>query len=112
MLHRITATEAAMVELDALTATAQLPDRMFDALFDAVYGLQVKRGTYVAQRRAQGDEISDLTASRDLSIMSTAGLLVAHGEKRGRFYSAGPSLIDIRNRVGLGRARPRTNPFA
>src|SRR3712207_8010327 len=41
---------------------------------------------------------SDVVASRDLKRMTDAGILKPVGERRGRFYVAGPPLLDIRER--------------
>ncbi|HEU0055986.1 MAG TPA: hypothetical protein VFQ08_01905, partial [Gaiella sp.] len=59
------------------------------------------------------EDVSDAMATRDLRAMADAGLLVAHGERRGRFYTASEGLraiaVEIRGR------RPRlddSDPFA
>jgi hypothetical protein len=36
-------------------------------------------------------DVSDALASKDLKELVDAGLLVPHGERRGRYYTAGPA---------------------
>jgi hypothetical protein len=64
------------------------------ALADAAVGLRVRNGTYRPIA-----EINDNLASRDLKSLVEQGLLVAEGEKRGRFYTASGSLNEIRRRT-------------
>ncbi len=73
--------------LEALLNEKQMPDRMLPALSDAAIGYKVRNPLY-----RKSAEISELTASRDLKAMVEAGLLVAHGEKRGRYYLASAKL--------------------
>ena len=63
-----------------------------DGLFDSVLGYRVRRATYV--RRA---EVSDQTATRDLAALASAGVLTAHGNGRGRYYTAGDPLRRIQD---------------
>lgn len=66
-----------------------LPERAAAGLMDASYGLRIRRKTYQASTESvTGDEISDLTASRDLKSLVDTGMLEAVGEKRGRYYLA------------------------
>ena len=52
-------------------------------------------------------------ASRDLRAMAEAGLLVAHGEKRGRFYTASDALRSAAREIRDGRPRQDgSDPFA
>ena len=71
-----------------------LPERLMFALADGAIGLKVRNATYRPVA-----EISEQAASRDLRIAVDAGLLVGHGEKRGRFYTAAPVLLEIRART-------------
>ena len=81
-----------------------LPERSIMALSDAAYGYRVRNATYRAAA-----EISDPLASRDLRALVDAGLLVPHGERRGRHYLAGEWLLQARNAT---RARKvTTDPF-
>ena len=87
-------------DIQALAQTHRLAERHLFLLMDASTGLRVRAARY----RAEND-LSDVVASRDLRKLSDLGLLVPHGEKRGRFYSGAQILQDIaaRHRMG-GRA--------
>ena len=78
-------------ELEAELKRHGLNERMAFALHDAANGLRVSNAIY---RRMAA--VNDAVASRDLSTLSTRGLLVATGEKRGRVYTASPALMKIR----------------
>jgi Fic family protein len=71
-----------------------LPDRMLLALADAATGLRVRNATY-----RSAAEVSENTAGRDLKILVDQGLLVAEGEKRGRFYTGSGILRELRAKV-------------
>lgn len=64
-----------------------LPDRMIYALADAALGLKVRNALY--RRNA---DVSPTLASRDLMALTQQGLLIANGERRGRFYVASPQV--------------------
>jgi Fic family protein len=80
-------------ELDALAHEHGLPERMLDATFDAVLGYRVRRAGYMKRGQVTGQ-----TATRDLSALTSAGLLIPQGTGRGRHYIAGDSLRAIRDR--------------
>lgn len=59
-----------------------------------------------------GEEMSDLTASRDLKAMVDSGLLEAVGERRARYYLAGDALTRLREEVRSRRApKSSDDPF-
>jgi len=64
-----------------------LPERTFDALYEAMVGLKVRRQRYV-----DSAQIDQRTATRDLTELSKAGLLVPRSQTRGRYYVAGDEL--------------------
>ncbi|WP_432560294.1 hypothetical protein [Granulicoccus sp. GXG6511] len=72
-------------------------ERVIDPLHMATLGFRLTRPVY-----AQAALTEVRTASRDLSDLVGAGLLTAHGQTRGRHYSAGPVLTgllrDLRSR--------------
>lgn len=68
-----------------------LPERTLFALADAAIGLRVRNATY----RPIAD-VTDQVAGRDLKALAEAGLLVAQGERRGRFYVASELVLRIR----------------
>ena len=95
VFRRIRETERLWDELEDLLRRRSLPDRCIDALASAAWGLSIRTGTY---RAAVGD-ISDATASRDLLRLTAAGLLVPHGQNRGRRYRAAPELRVLREAI-------------
>lgn len=90
-------------EVERLLARAGLPDRAAVSLTNAVLGVRVHNAAY----RREAD-VSQVVASRDLSVLSTAGLLTPIGEKRGRYYVAAPPLVALRSRKRSERIR---DPF-
>lgn len=80
-------------DLEAELHRHKLDDRMLSAVYEAAIGIRVRSSRY----RVQAD-ISMQVASRDLRILVESGFLLPKGEKRGRFYTATPRLIEIRDR--------------
>ncbi|MBX9982680.1 MAG: Fic family protein [Mycobacterium gordonae] len=114
MLRRTNEIETLYIELDRVITRHGLPDRTIDALFDAAMNMRVRRSVYKAILESQGDgPVSDQTATRDLQALANLGLLIAHGEKRGRYYTAGGEITTIRKFI-VGKRSPRdeTDPFA
>lgn len=114
MLRRTNEIETLYIELDRVITRHGLPDRTIDALFDAAMNMRVRRSVYKAILESQGDgPVSDQTATRDLQALANLGLLIAHGEKRGRYYTAGGEITTIRKSI-VGKRSPRdeTDPFA
>ncbi len=100
--RRVTEARQTWSELDALVTEHGLPERTMDAMFDAVLGYRVRRGGYL--KRTQ---VTEQTATRDLSALTSAGILVARGSGRGRFYIAGEALRQIRERRRADRRQLR-----
>lgn len=92
----------------------RLPERCAAGLMDAAIGLRIRRQTYRSSTAsAMGEEISDLTASRDLKAMVETGLLHAVGERRARYYLAGDTLTALREEVRARRPpKSADDPFA
>jgi Fic family protein len=82
-----------------------LNERTVAALLDAAYGYRVRNTSY---RKAV--EVSDAVSSRDLGALANAGLLIAHGAKRGRYYLAGDWVRQQRAETDLPKVR--TDPFS
>lgn len=80
--------------LDEIVASAQLPERVADALFTASFGFRLRRPTYVQQTG-----VDTRTATRDLKALCDHGLLRPVGETKGRHYVAGPRLDETRRAV-------------
>lgn len=98
LLRRTRETEKVWSELEVLVAKLELPERVILALSDAAFGWKVRNASY----RSVAD-ISDQMASRDLKQLVDRGLLIAGGEKRGRFYVASDHLRQIRERLRESR---------
>jgi Fic family protein len=92
-------------ELDQLTSEHGLPERAIEAMFDAVLGYRVRRGGYL--KRA---DVTEQTATRDLASLAEAGILTAHGNGRGRFYTAGAPLKLIQEAIRTRRT-PLHDPY-
>jgi Fic family protein len=103
--RRVEEAEATWIELDRLIAEHHLPERVMDAMFDAVLGYRVRRATYI--KRA---EVTDQTATRDLAALASDGILTPHGNGRGRYYTAGEPLSQIQERRRSRRA-PLRDPY-
>jgi Fic family protein len=113
MLVRVKETERLWVDLERLVRERVLPDRMLMPLFDAAMGFRVRNATYRATLQdAMEGEITEPTASKDLWRLVDADLLVPHGQKRARFYTASERVLDLRHALVSGRD-PRNNadPF-
>jgi Fic family protein len=98
----------------ALAERNGLPERCAAGLMDAALGARIRRKIYRSSvEGAMGDEVSDLTASRDLKAMVEASLLKAVGERRARYYLAGEVLTQMREQIRASRAPKSTDdPFA
>lgn len=111
--QRVRDTEQLWERLERLVKAHGLQERTVMALSDAALGMRVRRATYRAMFEQQDEEMSEQTASRDLRQLVDAGLLIPEGEKRGRFYVAGPEVRRIRREIVDARnARDDSDPFA
>ena len=93
LLRRSKETKRVWDLLDTEVKRHGLPDRMVGALVNAAFGLRIKNTNY----RIAAD-VSENVASRDLKELVDSGLLVASGEKRGRYYEASTPIRSIRER--------------
>jgi Fic family protein len=98
----------------ALAEEKGLPERCAAGLMDASIGARIRRKVYrTSVEGAMGEEVSDLTASRDLKAMVEAALLEAVGERRARYYLASEALTQVRERIRAKRApRSTDDPFS
>src|SRR4051794_1701616 len=97
-----------------LAEDSKLPERCAAGLMDASLGVRLRRKIYRSSAEAAtGEEISDLTASRDLKAMVDAELLEAVGERRARYYLAGKEPLRLREEIKSKR-KPESadDPFA
>ena len=113
MLRRIKESERLWGELEALVAGRSLPERTLPILYDAAMRFRVRNSTYRAILEEIDEEITEQAASRDLKQLTEAGLLVPHGVKRGRFYTASGELMAVRQAIEAARnSRDDSDPFA
>jgi Fic family protein len=114
LLQRVRESEKLWQKLEPLVAANGLPDRTMYALFDAALGLRVRRATYRAILDDMSeDAVSEQTASRDLRQLVDTRLLVAEGEKRGRYYVASSQIKQLRREIVDERdPRDDSDPFA
>lgn len=110
LLLRVKEGERLWEDLEQVATRHALPERTITALWDAAMGFKVRNATY---RASTDDEIALQVAGRDLRQLADATLLVAHGEKRGRFYIASPEIRKLRQIIIDSRdPRDDSDPFA
>lgn len=110
LLARVKESEELWERCVVEAQSARLPSRVVPVLFNTALGFRAQRSLY---RALVEEDVSEAMATRDLRAMADAGLLVAHGERRGRFYTASDGLRGIALEI-RGR-RPRlddSDPFA
>ena len=83
-----------------------LPDRTVVVLAEAALGLKARNATY-----RKNADVSENLASRDLKQLVGAGLLVAKGERRGRYYVASSELRDMGQQADAGEPHRVEDPF-
>jgi len=105
VLARNAETAALWNGVEALVDREGLPERSVPAVFDAAYGLRLRRSSY---ERSTGVEAK--TATRDLAALVSAGLLLAEGEKRGRQYRGSEALRALRSEARRAR-QPVVEPY-
>jgi Fic family protein len=110
LLARIRESEELWERCSVEAQSGGLPARVIPALFNAALGFRVQRSAY---RALVEDEVSEMMATRDLRAMADAGLLVAHGERRGRFYTASDELRAVAREIRERRpVQDDADPFA
>lgn len=110
--HRIGSAGRAAQAMESLIETHGLPERMTQALYSAMFGDTVTRVRYMDALADAGEPVSEQTASRDLGALVKAGLLLAHGDKRGRRYTPGDVVKEAARAAGLGYKWRDIDPFA
>lgn len=113
ILRRIKETERLWMDLERVTHQRGLPERTLVPLYDAAMGLRVRNATYrAALEESIGESITAPTASKDLQRLAEDGWLAPGGEKRGRFYTASPTLRQLRQAIIAARdPRDDSDPF-
>lgn len=113
-LQRIAEIEQLWAACSAIAAEHDLPERVTGPLLDAALGLRLRNATYrKSVAEGEGEEISDLSASRDLRALVDARLLTAHGRNRGRYYTAQDEILAVQQRIRSERPpQEQFDPFA
>jgi Fic family protein len=112
-LRRIEEIEEVWRECVNAADEHDLPERTAAGMLDAAMGLRLRNMYYRnIVESATGDEITDLTASRDLKAMVDAKLLRPVGANRGRYYLAAEQLVTMREGIRVSRPpREDYDPF-
>jgi len=110
LVRRVKEGERLWGDLEQVAAKRGLSERSISALWDAAMGFKVRNATY---RSGSDEDLTEQSAGRDLRQMADLKLLIAHGEKRGRYYVAGSLLRRMRQVVVESRdQRDDSDPFA
>lgn len=114
LLQRRKEIEAVWLACFELAEKNGIAERCTAALMDAAYGFRVRRGSYQSGvKLSWAEEVTDVTASRDLKAMVEKGLLIPVGERRSRHYLPTQQLTDIRENIRSQRPpRDELDPFA
>lgn len=112
-VRRIQETERLYLACCDLAQKHGLPERSAGGLAEAALGFRLRNAAYRHVVEVTfGEEISDLTASRDLRAMVDADLLKPVGQARGRYYLARPKLRGEYQEIRATRAPKETDdPF-
>jgi Fic family protein len=110
--RRVRESERLWSELERVRERLSMPERIISPMFDAAYGLRIRNATYRASL-SEDEAITEQTAGRDLKALVDAGLLVAKGERRGRYYVSGIDLAAFRTQIFDSRGpEASSDPFA
>lgn len=109
LLHRVRESEQLWIELERIARREDLQERTIDPMFNAALGLRIRRSTYLSMLT---EPLSEQAAGRDLRQLAERGLLIPHGEKRGRFYTGSDELRGTWNAIRAKRSRREADPFA
>lgn len=113
VLRRQEEIERIFIASQALAKEHGLAERTAAGILEAAHGFRLRRGSYKSiVQTVFAEEISDLTASRDLKAMVDAGLLEPVGERRGRYYVGGTQVKETRARARSDRPpKSADDPF-
>jgi Fic family protein len=104
LLHRSRYLAAVFESCESIAKNRGLDSRVTYALADAALGYRVRNATY----RPNAD-VSQKTATRDLSELVRAGLLEKRGKKRGTYYVRSEALANLMSNIPLPARVP--DPF-
>jgi Fic family protein len=105
LLRRNSEIERLYDELQHLVLRHGLPERAALGLIESATGHRVRNASY---RVSTG--VTNNLASRDLKMLVDAGLLIAQGERRGRYYTASNTIKELRVKTRLPKRHD--DPFA
>lgn len=109
--QRIMSAGKAAQAMETLVEPTGLPERVVQALYSAMFGNTVTRARYMNALDEAGEPVSEQTASRDLGALGKEGLLIAHGDKRGRYYAPSEIVKAASREAGLGYKWRDIDPF-
>lgn len=114
VLRRIERVEKLWSVVAELVDARRLPERSIGPLCEAAIGRRVRRASYVANVEVTyGETVPNLTASRDLKALVTAGQFHPVGDKRGRYYLATEALKTEWDKIrALSPSRAEEDPFS
>ena len=98
LIRRNEEYEALLNSIDGIVERQRLNERTAIPLFNAALGMRVTNARYQKET-----EVSTHVAGRDLKSLADLDILVPHGEKRGRHYTAGRELREARERARRDR---------
>lgn len=104
LLRRTTDIGRLWNALEGLVKERKINERAVNALADAALGYKIRNPHYQIQA-----QVSNQSAKADLKTLSDAGLLIPYGEKRGRYYMAGPAVLEVRRSTRTPRTEE--DPF-
>lgn len=96
--RRTDLTNQTWVNVADLVGSFHLNDRCVPGLVHAITGGRLTNPSYRDLLADSGDQISLLTASRELALLVELGLLLPIGERKARNYVAGPKLLAVKVR--------------
>jgi Fic family protein len=113
-LRRVEEAEGLWSACADLVLAHGLPERCAAALYDTAFDLRLRNVTYRSLvEQSAGEEITALTASRDLGALVQTGLLIPVGERRARHYRGSAGVKSLRERIRAARPpRDTGDPFA
>ena len=98
LIRRYEEYEAVFETIEKLIERKKLIERMTIPLFNAALGIRVTNSRYQNET-----EESSYVAGRDLRVLADLEILIPHGERRGRYYTAGKELKEARQKARLDR---------
>ena len=112
-LTRIARSEDLWIRCLEIAERERLPERVVGPLADAAFQFRLRNGSYRELVRITAvEEISELTASRDLKLLVSKGLLLPVGQTRARHYIASDELRAVWTAVReTHAAAPIADPF-